>query len=208
MGLVTMRLSALVGPHGHVHAFEPNPKMSTLLAQSLEHNRIENVQLHRCALGAEPGELVLSIPRSNAGQATLVGVRSSDNCEKLKVPVNTLSEMIPRLKIAPVRLVKIDVEGFEDQVFQGADQWLTDTPPDAILFESNARSADGAVDPVMARLISKGFRIFAIPRVYLRMNFVEFIPSQTDIASLKSQDFLAVNGEKCHEILPKLGLKN
>src|SRR5689334_609731 len=42
IGIVTVWLSHLVGPHGKVHAFEPNPYLQSTLHRAVERNRISN----------------------------------------------------------------------------------------------------------------------------------------------------------------------
>ena len=113
LGLVTLTLSALVGPTGRVHAFEPNPQMQAFIDEAVSRNRLHNVTLHRFALGAQPNELRLSIPRSNAGAASLVATRQTADSTEVVVPVRTLSAVLEDESIDHIRLVKIDVEGFE-----------------------------------------------------------------------------------------------
>jgi len=112
-----------------VHAFEPNPQLVVRLKQIIDRNRLANVTLHPVAHGAEAGTLELRIPKHNAGAASLVRNRGSPDCESAHVPVRTLSgEGIPQ-----ARLIKIDVEGYEVQVFRGAS--FASFRPEAILFE-------------------------------------------------------------------------
>src|SRR6185312_7349872 len=120
MGLVSLVLSALVGKQGHVHAFEPIPEMQALIKHSIARNGIENIRLHRIALGTEPGDLVISIPPGHAGAATFVPTWERADNLRISVPVNTLSAALADQEIHKIRFVKVDVEGYEPKVFEGA----------------------------------------------------------------------------------------
>jgi FkbM family methyltransferase len=111
-----------------VHAFEPNPIIADRLRASLECNGITNVQLHQVALGAEPNTLKLSIPEGNAGAASFLHNRG----QSIDVPVTRLDDF----ELRP-SFIKMDVEGFEDQVLEGFSETLRNHPPPVILFEQN-----------------------------------------------------------------------
>ncbi len=144
IGLVTLWLSHLVGPEGRVHAFEPQPPLQDMLQQSLERNQVANVTLHRFALGCQAGQMELCIPNGNAGCASLVRERTEATRERVSVRVETLDRVMQQESPESIRLVKIDVEGFEEQVFQGSQELLQRIRPEAILFELNE---PGAIAP-------------------------------------------------------------
>ncbi len=137
IGMVTLWLSKLVGENGKVHAFEPNPELQKMLEETFAHNSVANVCLHRTALGSEQGLLELRIPRVNAGAASLARNQSLSDCDVVKVPVKPLSKIVAEEDIKSIRLIKIDVEGFEAEVFKGGQEVLSSIRPEAILFELN-----------------------------------------------------------------------
>lgn len=126
IGLVSLRLAKRIGPEGTVHAFEPNPAVAGRLSAALEASGISNVRLHQVALGAQEGTLKLSVPEGNAGAASLLSGQGFD------VPVKRLDDF----NLTP-SFVKIDVEGFEEQVLRGFSHTLATRPPKVVLFEQN-----------------------------------------------------------------------
>ena len=158
IGIVTLWLSRLVGETGQVHAFEPDPELQKIL------------DLHPIALGAEQGQLELRVPRVNAGNASLLCHRDLSDCDVYKVPVRPLSQIIEENHLTSIRLIKIDVEGFEANVLKGAEKIFESVRPEAILFELNKRW-DGLVpdQPVIRILRNLGYGFFSIPRYLLRL---------------------------------------
>ena len=195
LGLVTMQLSRLVGDRGTVHSFEPNPRMVELLTRTLERNAVRNVKLRACALGSREEELELKVPVGHAGMASLVRRHQHlDEVETVRVPVHRLSAVAKEEGFGKVRLMKIDVEGFESEVFRGADEWFSSTPPDYILFESNeghvgGEEADHA--SVMSFLEEKGFEIYALDKNLVVSSVSRFDPRSRKATA--SHDFLAAH---------------
>ena len=153
IGLVSLWLSRLVGPHGQVHAFEPNPSLQDMLREMFAHNQLSNVQLHPVALGAEDGALELRIPKVNAGAASFVRNQDVSDCDIVVAPVRTLSGIVAEHGIQKIRLIKIDVEGFEAEVFRGGKDVLTGTRPDAILFELNETISGHVADQPVIKIL-------------------------------------------------------
>ena len=192
IGMVTLWLSTLVGKNGKVHAFEPNPELQKILEETLAHNQVSNVCLHPFALGVEQGSLELRIPRVNAGAASLIRNRDLINCNIVEVPVRPLSKIVDEEGIKSIRLIKIDVEGFEAEVFKGGQEVLGAIRPEAILFELNERLEKPVYEqPVIKILRDFGYEFFSIPRCLFRMHLEYFDPDSSN--ALIGHDFLAVS---------------
>ena len=170
IGMVTVLLSDLVGKNGHVHSFEPNPSLLDGLRQTVSRNKITNVTLHPVALGSKPGTLELMVPSHNKGAGSLVRYKGQENCAAINVPVVTLDEICKNEQISSIRLIKIDVEGFETEVFLGAQQLLSTIQPDAILFELNWRTERQFNEEALIKLLhGHGYDFFDIPKSIFRM---------------------------------------
>lgn len=207
LGLVTFTLSALVGPLGRVHAFEPNPKMQIYIEEGIKRNHLANVVLHRFALGAQPCEMKLSIPQTNAGAASLVTARQITDSADVVVPVRTLSSVLSDEGIGHIRLIKIDVEGFEPEVLAGAADFISRRPPDTLIFELNDSAGSVNLDdhPTMKALSALGYGFFSLPPRLTRMRAFRLDPKDSGNVP-KGHDFIAATrGSIYDEAARRLG---
>ena len=186
IGVMSLLLAKCVGPTGSVHAFEPNPLIRRLLAQSVARNSLRNIEIHDFALGNEEGQtLTLAVPAGNSGAATLKKGRSHQSWQTVPVQIRTLSNFARDSGLGPVRLVKIDVEGFESEVLAGGASWLTSCPPDFIVYETNEAAQDRLVCNMLTEF---DYALFTIPK---RLISLSVEPADPD-SGKGSHDMLAV----------------
>lgn len=142
-GYYTFLASKLVGETGSVIAFEPNPEYTQLLRAGVSLNRASNVKVMPVALGAEFGLANLHIPGAFHGSAAIGQDFSGRYIEKIfTVDVHTLDGYIQYVGDGPV-VIKMDVEGYEEQVLDGASNFLYDRDDVTIVMEYTA----GAYSP-------------------------------------------------------------
>jgi len=191
LGLVTLRLANLVTSEGRVHAFEPNPTMLRYLRTSIAHNDLD-VQVHAFALGKQEENLSLYVPKKNAGRASLLPHTNRELIEVHEVPVKMLSKVASQKNWDRIDFIKIDVEGFEADVFRGGIEVLKRTKPKAILFEENNPFTDNeGLPPVMRILQELDYDIYGIPKCMVSMSLV---PIEECMAKQSAcHDFVAVS---------------
>jgi FkbM family methyltransferase len=127
-GIFTLMAARLVGPDGSVHAFEPSPRDRDRLAANISANRLTNVVVHAVALGRAEGKAVLQVSGSDRpGHNTLGGFAYADDHAAYSVDVEVTR--LDQLELTRLDLVKIDVEGSETAVLQGARESLTKFRP-------------------------------------------------------------------------------
>ncbi len=138
MGLFSFAAAGLAGPTGRVYAFEPDAIMVRLLRRSAQLNRLAApVEVIPCAISD-----TFSLARFNIavrsrtsnflegfGMSQTGGVRETQTV--LTVPLDWLAE-----QIQPPGVLKIDVEGAEQNVFCGAAKLLKAKRP-IIIFEAS-----------------------------------------------------------------------
>ena len=151
VGYYTLLASRLVGPRGHVYAFEPASAAYAELRRNLELNGVWNVTALNVAAGAADGRGVLyDGPPHNAGRASMQEpVNMSDDLEarSSEVEVMRVASVIAPEHHSRVRLIKIDVEGFEFDVLRGLEALLDAGAQPAMLMELHPRLWAGQ-DPV------------------------------------------------------------
>ena len=105
-----------------IYAFEPNPNTFDILSLNMKINGIHEGFFHH-ALGEKNGVIGMNISDFPAGMA-----RIENTGDKLiEVPIKTLNRFAednPNLKFEKLSLVKIDVEGHEGEVINGAMDFL------------------------------------------------------------------------------------
>ncbi|OYW44578.1 MAG: hypothetical protein B7Z08_06380 [Sphingomonadales bacterium 32-68-7] len=124
--------ASLAGPMGRVFAFEPSP----LPAASLE--GMPGVELIRAALGSEPGFADLLLPGEGATLHTPSMFPSDPGFTPHRVEVMTLDQFAQDNGIDHIRMVKIDVEGFEPDVLAGMSRLIAERRIENVVCELNS----------------------------------------------------------------------
>ena len=96
--------------------------------------KFPDVQIHNCAVGNAQGEAEFQVDLDRPGFSSLASDRKDrGNVRTIRVPIRRLDELYTGTK--PVDLIKIDVEGMELPVLQGADALIARCRP-TVYFES------------------------------------------------------------------------
>jgi FkbM family methyltransferase len=143
-----------------VFAFEPIPRLASLIRENAERNGAgATVRVRSELVGAEDG--TASFYRlSSDMESTMLAARAADRdvVEELTVPVVRLDTFCAREGLDPCRVFfKVDVEGNEMAALAGLDAVLARADaPDIITELLGASIQDGAID----RLAARGYQIF------------------------------------------------
>jgi FkbM family methyltransferase len=121
IGETLLNLAQRTGIAGKVIGFEPNPLVYNKCLRNLELNpSLKNISVHPVALGNREEELFLE--ERDARNKGMNSISASGAGEIVKV--TTLDKFIQQENISTIRLIKIDVEGFEMNVLSGAEQTI------------------------------------------------------------------------------------
>jgi len=141
IGTHTLAFSTLVGEQGTVIAFEPRAEAFGLLSRNVQDNQRTNVRLHQRGVSDAPATIKLH--RLAPGALTnFAGLALEDDDAgpasgpAYEVPLVTVDS----LALSAVGLLKIDVEGMERQVLDGARETIATFQP-AVFAEANSISA-------------------------------------------------------------------
>jgi FkbM family methyltransferase len=151
IGQHTCVAAKLVGPTGRVVSFEPGSVARARLLRNVALNGFRNVQVHDCALGNRDSTAVLHrLDPDNDGHASIAPTTTPGSADE-HVVVKTLDSV---LEVTGPCVVKIDVEGAEVSVLEGATRLLHEQKPRAIFVE--------CVDAYLKKFGSSGGELFEL----------------------------------------------
>jgi len=138
----------------HVYAFEPNPKMFAILKRTAG----RNVTPSPIALSDRSGEAELRIPRYGKGSfsnqgASLSTVKVNEDYASTTVRTSRLDD----LGLSDIGFLKIDVEGFEREVLDGARQTIARDHP-TLLIELEEKHTRVPIEQSLAAVAALGYR--------------------------------------------------
>ncbi len=150
---------ALLKHSAEVHAFEPQPKLFAVLERWAR----GRVHLHQVALSNVSGQAQLLVPRTRRGWsnqgASLSAVKVCGEHQTLSVPAVRLDD----LGLTNVGFIKIDVEGFEQEVLEGAARLLARDRP-TLLVELEEKHTRVPLETMVANICAHGYRCYALVR--------------------------------------------
>jgi FkbM family methyltransferase len=155
VGSYTILASAALG--AKTIAFEPIPTTYGHLVDNIDLNGVHDlVTAHNIGVGAERGELIFTSSLDTVNH--VLGAAESD-IASTKIAVNTLDEMLGESRPT---VIKIDVEGFETRVIDGAAKALSRDTLLAVVMELNGSGERYGFDEstLHARMLGYAFRPF------------------------------------------------
>jgi FkbM family methyltransferase len=151
IGLSAIEFARSAGAGGKVIAFEPHPDTAARLRANLERNGIGNVEIIQSAVGAAAGTVTFN----ESADATLssASLVPRNLVRSFEVPLTTVDIAWAAAGKPKISALKIDVEGGELAVLQGASELLAREHP-VILLEAWGANQ---LDPIQALLTAAGY---------------------------------------------------
>jgi len=152
--------------HVQLHSFEPSSTAFDLLERNIASSA---VRLNRCGLGDKEGEMILHAPAPGSELGSF-SRRRLDHFGMVvghseKVQITTVDAYCKRNNIVKIDLLKVDIEGHEMTVFNGARAMLTTGKIREILFEFGGANIDSRIFFQDFYYYFKGFNAKSIGRL-------------------------------------------
>ena len=136
LGVLTTLLASIVGPAGRVLSFEPSPVVFEKLMKMISANDLSQVVPLNCGCGATASVATLNMVSDSTGNASIVG----SGRYGVEIQLRRLDD-VPEVWDTPVPPLKIDTEGYEPEVLEGARK-LTDAHKPIIYLEMGGDYVD------------------------------------------------------------------
>ena len=131
LGVYTIIL-ALKNPQRMIYSFEPHPAVFCALSDNMRLNDLSNVKAEKLAVGKTNGSVNFL---ANSHSRATSRMADHGDAEVIAVKVVSLDSYVSIHQFEQISFMKVDVEGFESLVFQGAEELLTRNKVRAIFFE-------------------------------------------------------------------------
>jgi len=189
IGQFSTLMARKVGLKGKVISFEPHPDLYQELIANCRNgiNIQKNLQTRNFALGQKSGEGTLVIPRhfeKNRGTSRM-GTQENKNEDILRVKIETLDQMSETLGF--IGVCKIDVEGYEAEVFKGASKVLQQKKIRDIIYE-DIGLANTELQQILA---AAGYTIFSLHTDILKPRLTPFLSRKPFKRNQEGENFLA-----------------
>ncbi|MBE7157033.1 MAG: FkbM family methyltransferase [Rhodospirillales bacterium] len=165
IGQYTLLAAEKVGAAGKVMAIEATPHIFERLRRHVEANGLDNVLLMPCAVGVEEGSIAMKVIADDNDGMHHVSLTPGE-AGTTPVPLRRVDDLLTAaLPGRAVDVVKIDVEGWEEAVFAGAEMLFRQNVPPTIFFESieaHAVRFGFSAKRLGEQFTSHGYRLFSL----------------------------------------------
>jgi FkbM family methyltransferase len=134
IGWYALLSAKIVGDKGVVIAYEPEPSNFSLLSKSVTENGFKNIKAFQQCVSESVLPKTLWLAAKNLGAHSII--KSISN-QGISVNSTTLDVSLKNLGIKMIDILKIDVEGAEPNVIEGARQTLAESRIKNIIMEWN-----------------------------------------------------------------------
>jgi|SRR5579864_2598185 len=164
IGYVSAIAASVVGPQGKVFVFEADPVLYSKLTRNLK--QLPWVQAFHCAVWSKTCTLVFerSPSEGESGWGSLTSVRDHGRGECVQVNALSIDDWAARFGVARIRAIKVDAEGSEADIFQGARQTIARFRPTLVVEMNDVllRGAGVSADELASRLIRESYTLFGL----------------------------------------------
>jgi FkbM family methyltransferase len=163
VGLFSLVAAEIVGPPGRVYAFEPRRWCYDLLCRNRSLNDLMWLVTDNRALSERSGvSRFVEFRGTWSGYSSFAPPSGIVSGNLVEVTCVSLDEAIPRDEWSRIRLMKLDVEGSELRVLEGASELVASAHPDILLEVVDEHLArQGASSGMLYEwLVARGYSVY------------------------------------------------
>jgi FkbM family methyltransferase len=185
IGLYSLLAAQSIGSKGRVYAFEPSSKAAALLDDNIRLNGFTTIDVQHMAVSDSASMLPLYV-NAQSGLTSCVQNRTRGTIiGEETVPAIALDDFIAQRHIPKVNFLKIDVEGFEEQVLLGAVHLIAREQDIVIVVELDPKNYPVPKPPfqeIFSSLRSQHYNAFLLNRRTRQLESIRSFPnSSTDV---------------------------
>ncbi len=134
------KIFSKLSENGHVYTFEPGNYAYSILRIVKRLKNLNNVSIFKMGISSHDGDSTLSVPIKKSGSIgygrSCIGNNVFEKSIDEKIQLVTLDTFVKQQKIPHIQFIKIDVEGHEISVLEGAQKTIKAYNP-AVMIEIN-----------------------------------------------------------------------
>ena len=133
-GFLSLAWVQCLKPNVKVYSLEAHPNAYKNMHQSIIDNNIQNsMSAYNYAVGQNNGELEMYIRNTSLNK----NPESQNSKDKIKVPMICIDSFVKNENLKKIDLIKIDVDGMEYEILEGAHETIKMFRPDMIIETNN-----------------------------------------------------------------------
>ena len=154
--------AATAFPTSSIHAFEPSQRQRVLLARNVKLNRVTRIHVEKCGLWNS----TTNLPFRTVGAESSVAPASRFQGRlgfPERVDVTPLDQWVGKHRIGKIELIKMDAEGAELEILEGAEVTLKKFHPRLLVQAYHLRDGKRTFERCANVLEATGYRIREFP---------------------------------------------
>ena len=160
IGWFSLLAARLIGNNGVVYAFEPEVSCVNLLKKSVQANHFENLRIEQLCVSNSVGSVVLHVAVASHGGNSTTRPSKSQSYQFSRPQACTSLDVYFEESRRSISLLKVDVEGAEPEVLEGAQRLISSQLVDRIIMEWNPDSWNDKKD--LLNSLFQEYRVYAV----------------------------------------------